>query len=56
LAGTVLITGSLTVVGKWVIAITMLVERVGPPAIGCALLSRPPHARVRYADDQLFIG
>jgi hypothetical protein len=30
LAGTVLITGSLTVVGKWVIAITMPVGRVGP--------------------------
>ncbi len=50
------ITGSLTVVGKWVIAITMLVGRVGPLAIGFALLSRPQHARVRYADDQLFIG
>jgi trk system potassium uptake protein len=49
-------TGSLTVVGKWVIAITMLVGRVGPLAIGFALLSRPHHARVRYTEDQLLIG
>lgn len=50
------ITAALTTTGKIVISITMLVGRVGPLAIGFALLARPHHSRIRYAEDQLFIG
>ena len=50
------ITPQLTTAGRLLIAVTMLIGRIGPLALGFALLARPREPRFRYAEDQLYIG
>jgi trk system potassium uptake protein TrkH len=50
------ITPSLSPFGKVVISITMLVGRLGPLAIGFALLARPKAVPFRYAEEKVFLG
>jgi trk system potassium uptake protein TrkH len=50
------ITPSLTDAGKVLLCLTMLVGRVGPLAIGFALLADPVKGKLRYAEEDVFIG
>jgi trk system potassium uptake protein TrkH len=50
------ITSSLSAAGKIVLSLTMLVGRLGPLAIGFALLAKPRPVRFRYAEERIFIG
>jgi len=50
------LTPNLTVWGKLVIIITMLVGRIGPLTLAVALAERPIAGRFRYADDHVIIG
>lgn len=50
------ITGSLSATAKIVLCVAMLVGRLGPLAIGYALLAKPKPARFRYAEEKVFIG
>lgn len=50
------ITTSLSTPGKLILSATMLIGRLGPLAIGFALLARPSAPRIRYAEERIFIG
>jgi trk system potassium uptake protein TrkH len=50
------LTSSLSATAKILLSGTMLVGRLGPLAIGFALLATPKPARFRYAEDKVFIG
>lgn len=50
------ITSSLSAVGKVLISLTMLVGRLGPIAVGFALVGRPHRQRFRYIEGQVFVG
>ncbi len=50
------ITPTLTTTAKILLTITMFIGRVGPLTIGFALMGRKQPARIRYAEDDLFIG
>jgi trk system potassium uptake protein TrkH len=50
------ITSSLTPVGKVLICIIMLVGRLGPLAVGFALVGKPRRQRFRYVEDAVFVG
>ncbi|MBN2267389.1 MAG: hypothetical protein JW725_03560 [Candidatus Babeliaceae bacterium] len=49
------ITGSLTIVGKWFIIITMLIGRVGPLGIGLSILLKHREL-VKYPKGDIFVG
>ncbi len=50
------ITPSLSIVGKIVISITMLIGRLGPLAIGFSLIGRPKPVAFRYLEGEVFVG
>ncbi len=50
------ITPGLSTLGKLVLSITMLMGRLGPLAIGFALLGRPKAVPFRYAEERVFLG
>jgi trk system potassium uptake protein TrkH len=50
------ITSSLTPIGKILISLTMLIGRLGPLAVGFALVGRPRRRRFRYIEGEVFIG
>jgi trk system potassium uptake protein TrkH len=50
------ITSSLTPVGKVLICIVMLVGRLGPLAVGFALVGKPRRQRFRYVEGAVFVG
>lgn len=50
------ITAALSTPGKLILSATMLIGRLGPLAIGFALLARPSAPRFRYAEERIFIG
>ena len=50
------ITSGLTAVGKVVIILTMLAGRLGPLAIGFALVGRAEPAPLGYVDEPVFVG
>lgn len=50
------ITPVLTTTAKILLTITMFIGRVGPLTIGFAFIGRKQAARLRYAEDDLFIG
>ncbi|MBI4520682.1 MAG: hypothetical protein HY701_07575 [Gemmatimonadetes bacterium] len=50
------LTPDLSVVGKLVISLTMLLGRIGPLAVGFALVARPRHALFSYAEGKVFVG
>jgi len=50
------ITPSLTVVGKVVLSVTMLIGRLGPLAIGYSLFKRSSRASFEYAEEEVYIG
>ncbi len=50
------ITPSLSPLGKIVICLTMLMGRIGPLAVGFALVGRPRRTLFRYAEGRVFIG
>ena len=50
------ITASLTTVGKVMIILTMLAGRLGPLAMGFALVGRPEPSRVSYPCGELYVG
>ncbi|MFA6034355.1 MAG: potassium transporter TrkG, partial [Myxococcota bacterium] len=50
------LTPKLTVAGKLVIIVTMLVGRIGPLTLAVALAARPTAGRFRYPDDHVIIG
>lgn len=50
------ITPSLTSVGKVMITLIMLAGRVGPLAIGFALVGRPDSSRVSYPRGEVYVG
>jgi trk system potassium uptake protein TrkH len=49
-------TAALSTPGKLILSATMLIGRLGPLAIGFALLARPSPPRFRYAEEKIFIG
>lgn len=49
-------TASLSTPGKLILSATMFIGRLGPLAIGFALLARPSPPRFRYAEEKIFIG
>lgn len=50
------ITSSLTPVGKVLISFIMLVGRLGPLAVGFALVGKPRRQRFRYVEGEVFVG
>lgn len=50
------ITANLTAFGKVVIAITMLAGRLGPLAVGFALVGRPRRVPFRWLEEKVFVG
>lgn len=50
------ITPSLSIVGKIIISITMLIGRLGPLAIGFSLFGRPKRVAFRYPEGEVFVG
>jgi trk system potassium uptake protein TrkH len=50
------ITSSLTPVGKVLISVIMLVGRLGPLAVGFALVGKPRRQRFRYVEGEVFVG
>lgn len=50
------ITSSLSILGKVIISITMLIGRVGPLAIGFSLFGKPKPLVCRYAEGEVFVG
>lgn len=50
------ITPELSILGKVVISIMMLLGRLGPLAVGFALLGRPRRALFRYVEAPVFVG
>lgn len=50
------ITPTLSGIGKVIISITMLIGRLGPLAIGFAMVGKPQPARFRYAEGKVFVG
>ena len=50
------ITPSLTAAGKLMIILTMLAGRVGPLAMGFALVGRPEPSRVSYPRGEVYVG
>lgn len=50
------ITADLTVFGKIVIIITMLIGRVGPLGIGLTILRRKKIASYQYPEDEILVG
>jgi len=49
------ITGSLTIVGKWLIIITMLIGRIGPLGIGLSIFTKHREL-VKYPNGDIFVG
>jgi trk system potassium uptake protein TrkH len=50
------ITSTLTPVGKVLISVIMLVGRLGPLAVGFALVGKPRRQRFRYVEGEVFVG
>jgi trk system potassium uptake protein TrkH len=50
------ITAGLTTLGKVVISIMMLLGRLGPLAVGFALVGRPRRRLFRYVEEPVFVG
>lgn len=50
------ITPTLSVAGKILISITMLIGRIGPLAIGFSLVGKPKKAFFKYAEAEVLIG
>jgi len=50
------ITSSLSVIGKIVITLTMLLGRVGPIAVGYSLVGRPQPINITYPKAEILIG
>jgi trk system potassium uptake protein TrkH len=50
------LTPGLTAFGKIAISITMLAGRLGPLAVGFALVGRPQRVQFRYAEEKVFVG
>jgi len=50
------ITSGLTTVGKVIISITMLAGRLGPLAVGFALVGRPRRRLFRYSEAKVYVG
>jgi trk system potassium uptake protein TrkH len=50
------ITASLSSIGKVLISLIMLVGRLGPLAVGFALVGRPRRQRFRYVQGEVFVG
>ncbi|MDT8317223.1 MAG: potassium transporter TrkG [bacterium] len=50
------ITPSLTVAGKIVLSVTMLIGRLGPLAIGYSLFKKSSRASFEYAEEEVYIG
>lgn len=50
------ITADLTVFGKIVIIITMLIGRVGPLGIGLTILRRKKIKSFQYPEDEILVG
>lgn len=50
------ITSSLSIVGKVVLSITMLIGRVGPLAIGLSLVGVAKPVTYRYSEEDVFVG
>jgi len=50
------ITAGLTTVGKLAVSVVMLIGRLGPLAVGFALLADPDEIDLRYAKEDVFVG
>lgn len=50
------ITPTLSIVGKILISITMLIGRIGPLAIGFSLIGRPKPVSFKYAEADVLVG